>query len=493
MNINMLTALFSTWESTPDKLFYDSDDRQLTAPQFLTLVENRASAIAEFVSKGDTIIVQAGRGVEFFIDLAATWALGGVVIPLAEDATVEYCSHVCALSDAMVALTNQNIAQCECIPFAEEEVPGPPTTYKPIQVDEDAIGAMLFTSGSTGQPKGVMLTYASILNNSRGFLDVVGLRNERILINIPYNFTSGICYFLACCLSGSTLIACEKKLYFADLYSMVQQRRATVFGGAPIQLRWIAETVKGLKEAGKDFTSSMAYVVSSGDHLAVDTIDMLQQGLPELKVFTMYGLTELGGRFCILHSDNCKEQRGSVGKPIPGLSIAIHDIDTGGKLPAGKHGEVIASGSLLCKGYSKNPEATAKLLTDYGLRTADLGYLNEEGYLYLTGRLDDVFKVNGQKVSAVLIAEALLALDLFKDVGVQPVDLPFLGISPVAACVMKDGVKLDKSDIMSRLRKTLPANHVPQHFLEVDAIPRTGSGKVQRTSLKALITESLKR
>ncbi len=439
----------------------------------LRMAEWRRRRLQESVQPGDPVIVRSLRGPTFFADLLAVWASGGVVVPLAGDAPPEYAEEVKRISEASVVLDD-----------LPEGSPPDTSNLCCVTVPPDALASILFTSGTTGSPKGVMLTHAALAGNCTGTLEILGMNRDRLFINTPFHFTSAICHFLACAFSGSTLVGDETKLFPADLTQALAASGCTGFGGAPVQLRWIAEYCEAAQPR-QDVSMGLRFFVSSGDNLSTDVMLRLQRQLPKAKVFVVYGLTELAGRFCILDTSRFPDKIGSVGRPIRGLGV--HVASTGGPVPVGEEGEVMATGDLLCTGYYRAPERTASLLTEAGLHTGDLGHMDEDGFLYLHGRLDDVFKVNGQKVSGLVIAEAMMRIPTFADVAVVRQDDPYFGTVPVAIYALRPGAEFNAGEVKAQLRRWLPANHIPRRFLPVASIPRTGSGKLQRARLLEMI------
>ncbi|MBI9080002.1 MAG: acyl--CoA ligase [Pseudodesulfovibrio sp.] len=475
---NISEQVFDIWSKKPDGLVFDDGMIRLSGLQFMKKVGSRQGVLAEAIQPGDRVVIQAGRGVEYFVDMLAVWRLGGVVVPLAADADTKYIDHVLGISGASLILDGKSEGE----PISLEYVSQSCAATKP-----DDLAALLFTSGSTGAPKGVMLSHEVLLRNCLGILDVLKMDRDRLFINIPFNFTSGICHFLACVFSNSTLIGVENKLFLADLPRTMDRLKATAFGGAPIQLRWLAETFKGLADSGQSLGSPLRFVMSSGDHLPTDVIDLLRQVSSTTNIFTVYGLTELGGRFCILDSSDIADHAGSVGKPISGLGVTIVDFDNNRELGAGVEGEIVAKGELLCQGYYRDEKRTTALFSQWGLRTGDIGYLDAHGFLHLTGRSDDVFKVNGQKVAATVINNAMMRLAPFADAATISMEIALLGTVPVVAYTLKEGAEFKKGEILGALRKILPSNHIPHQFVEVGEIPRTGSGKVERHTLRLLL------
>lgn len=474
---NIAKVIIDSWEgeTVNDEMFFDGE-ADFSRMDFFAAVRQRRAALVN-VGPGESVIVCSGRGVDFFIDMMAVWSLGAVVVPLAADADEKHIQHISQTSGARLVLDGE-----DTIWVAEDDQQAP---LEFAETKSSDLAALFFTSGSTGKPKGVMLSHGVLLGNTLGILRVLKMRGDRLLINIPFHFTSAICHFLASALSGSTLVGIEKSLFPANLITMLSECGCTCFGGAPVQLRWISEYAEARVRAEEACPFDLRFVMSSGDHLPAAVVERFMEFTPQTNVFTVYGLTELGGRYCILDARQTQDKIGSVGKPIHGLSVHVSD-ESGHKVDPGVAGNVIASGELLCDGYIGDKERTDKLLRPDGLYTGDIGYLDEDGFLFLTGRSDDVFKVSGKKVSGLVIAEALLGTGMVEDTAVQAVDIQPFGVVPVAVYVPKDGVEFDRSDVLAALRKCLPPDHIPHQFVEVQAIPRTGSGKVIRPELKKM-------
>lgn len=375
-------------------------------------------------------------------------------------------------------------ADLAALPWLPEldEPSGTAPDLVPVPVSPDQPALILFTSGSTGAPKGVLLPHRVLLGNARATAGVIGLdASHRLFLGIPFEFVSAISHFLVTLLVGGTFVGAERRFLPAGFWRAVEDSGADAVGGAPIHARWLAE-------AAAEAPLPLRWMMSSGDHLPADVIDSLRASLPDLHLIVAYGLTEVGGRFCILTPADYAEHRGAVGRPIPGLDVFV-ESDAGIRAEAGEVGAVFACGNWVFSGYIGDPAATAAVLDERGFRTGDLGHLDAQGCLTLSGRADDVFKVAGEKVSTQLIAAALMATERFADVAVLPVDIPALGQAPQAVYVLKPGAAFDKSTVIAMLRHQLPATHIPVGWTETTAIPHTGSGKVIRPKLRALIDD----
>ena len=455
-NTDLTGALVAALTPEPDKPFLTGPDDALTRGAFLARVAARQRQLrAGGLGRGARIIVFAGAEQSYWADLVAVWGLGAAAIPTEQATAAALLAQICAIAEPDAAIGAEPASRLDPI---VAWLGAPPPSEGPVETVGEAgeLAAIAFTSGSTGAPKGVALNGRSFLGNARATLERLDFRpSDRLFISIPFNFFSAICHFLATALAGATLIATGRRLIYAECAA-----------DAPLPLRWM---------------------MSSGDHLPAEVIRTAQSTLPDTGVVTVYGLTELGGRFCMLGPEMAAAHAGSVGTPIRGLQVSICD-DDGTEVAPGEVGEVFATGDYLLSAYHGDPGATARALTANGFRTGDLGYRDEHGLLHLAGRADDVFKCNGQKVSTVPIAEALMATGTFADVAVIAWDDAVLGTVPRVFYVLSEGARFDKGAVLAGLRHVLPELTVPRLFSPVESIPRTGSGKIMRAELRRLAT-----
>ncbi len=352
-------------------------------------------------------------------------------------------------------------------------------------ITEDEIAMIMFTSGTTGRPKGVRQTLKAISSNAGHVALTLGLEaGDRIFVNTPPYFTSGICHFLTLLANGGG-VAGQLGFYFGTgLLDEMEAEGCTGFGGAPAHLVRVVEPMEEPRE------HPFRFWVSSGDHLPLPVIEKFQAMLPGIRLFNMYGLTEVSGRLCILPPAELDVRVGSVGRPIGDMRVVARRGDLAEAAP-GEQGELYVTGSLLMRDYLDEPEITAKTLTDRGLKTGDFGKVDETGAVWIAGRKDDIIKRGGEKVSIIHVQEALQGLGRFADVAVVAAPDEILGHVPVAFVVPHEPEGFKASRLLRELRGVLPSTSLPSRVIAVEAIPRTGSGKAIRAELQALLAEEL--
>ena len=466
-------------------------DAPLTRGELLDQVDARARQLADVgVTPGDFVVVLCGRGARFWIDLLALWIIGGTPICLEPDVADDHGANVLEITPVRLLCHDgvdvpPSLTDLTALPAASESVAAPVTTLRTLPwVEADyqpELAGLIFTSGTTGLPKGVPLSHEQLVMNALGTRDRLRLRtDDRLMIATPFRFISSISHFIVTLMCGAAFLGNESKLMIKDLIDELAAAEVTAFGGSPFHIQFIAM-------AGDDRLPTLRWVMSSGDHLPVQTIDTLQTAFPEVELHVVYGMAEMGGRICSLPPASLDAKKGAVGLPISGIEVDIYN-EEGELAEPGEIGELHVDGPFRFNGYLARSDANAEVLSAKGFRTGDKGYRDEDGYIFLAGRSDAVFKRSGLKVSAQVITDALKGLESVHDAFVRSAPDRMEGAVPVAYVVTADG-SADRTELTRLLRSSLTANHIPAKYVAVPVIPRTGSGKVDRRALDAMIEE----
>lgn len=332
---------------------------------------------------------------------------------------------------------------------------------------------ILFTSGSSGVPKGVPISHFSLISNASRTAKVLGInKNDRIYINTPFFTTSSILHVLTQVVGKGTIIYDNSFSFGDDLVKKIKDSESTVFGGVPAHfIRIVGSPKINLPK--------LRILVNSGDHLSSDIIGKLKQFLPSVSLFCMYGLTEVSGRLCVLDPNDLLKKIGSVGKPLQGMQIKIVD-DEGKECLPRKEGEVIVNGDMLMPGYINYNFPNEAFFCEYGFRTGDIGYLDDDGFLFLIGRKDNVFKVGGEKVSLNLIESSLIDLPGLMEFFAYKYKHPYFGFVPGLKYTLKEGMSVSKKEIINHLKTKVPKNHLPVKIDLESKLNKTQSGKFIR-------------
>jgi len=464
------------------------DAHELTRGHLLATVKDRAAELRSHgIAVDEWVVVLCDRGYQFWVDLLALWVVGAKPVCLEPSIDGAHGANVLDLTQARwlcgagVALPS-SLASLQPLPAATiSEQDGCLADVNFVEDDLPHHAGLIFTSGTTGLPKGVPLSHDQLIMNALASSMRLRLTaDDRLMIATPYRFISSISHFLVTMLAGGAFYGVEGAMMIKDLLDALTRQQITAFGGSPFHLHFLAM-------AKAERLPHLRWAMSSGSHLPVRTIEALAQGFPDLELHTVYGMSELGGRMCTLPPAMLPEKAGSVGRPIAGIELSIYD--NGQACPPGEIGDFFITSSFGFAGYLSNESANAKALTPLGFRTGDTGYRDHDGYVFLSGRSDSVFKRSGLKVSAQVITDALVDLNVFTDVFVQSQEHPIEGHVPVAYFVA--GINdFDQPEVTRRLSELLARNHLPAQYIQIPNLPRTGSGKVDRGALQALVQEA---
>ncbi len=483
----LLSSLFTTAAEDPQRPLLLTESTTYT---YVDVVK-RATALASLLQHqgfraGQRAVLYLDTYDGFFISLLAVWFAGGVVVPINTTLPHAEASRLVARSAPAVLLHQDRptppptSVRLLRVDLSQSSSPDQtPTLTLPSPTD---LAMILFTSGTTGIPKGVCQTLAAVTGNAHRVARALGLHSrDRIFINTPAYYTSGICHFLTLAAAGGSTYGQSGFFFGEALLDTLADHGCSGFGGAPAHLIRIVDPLDGPHPV-----PGLRFWVSSGDHLPQATIDKMRSVLPQVSLYNMYGLTEVSGRLCILAPDQLETRRGSVGRPIADMSVTARDTH-GDQLAPDHIGELYVEGPLVMLGYLDDEVATQAALGPHGFRTGDFGRVDADGYVWIEGRKDDVFKRGGEKVSTVQIQQSLLELEVVADAAVLAVEDPLLGHVPVAFVVAGGGQEVRGGKLLRSLRGRLPAASLPSRIILVDAIPRTGSGKAVRAELLKLL------
>jgi fatty-acyl-CoA synthase len=351
---------------------------------------------------------------------------------------------------------------------------------------------MQYTSGTTGFPKGVMLTHHNILNN--GFH--IGERQmlteiDRLCLTVPLFHCFGLVLGVMAVLThGATIVALES---FDPLLALasVQKERCTALYGVPTM--FIAELNHPMFPMFD--LSSLRTGIMAGSPCPMEIMKRVIADMKCRDITIAYGLTEGSPVMTQTSTDDPIEMRVStVGQRLPGIEVRIVNPETNAEVPPGTPGEVVCRGYNVMKGYYNMPEATAQAIDKDGwLRSGDLGTMDANGYFKITGRIKDTIIRGGENISPREIEEYLLRMDGIRDVQVVGVASPKFGEEVGAFVIRKDGATITEEDVRDFCRGTIANFKVPKYVFFVNNYPMTASGKIQKYKLRemslALLTE----
>ncbi len=414
----------------------------------------------------------------------AAQTAGATTVEIGRDESLAIITDTLAANGTEVVITDRddvaNAVNVPAITFEEllltcEARLAQPAPHKSPELSGDALASIVYTSGTTGSPKGVMLSHGNVLFVVHAVCDYLDLRaDDRYAIVLPLAHTYGKSNLLSVVAAGATAVFIENPQQPAVFFGSMMAEDCTVLSVVPFHLNVLAR--RGLPP-GVQLTNLRA-VTTSGGPLPDAAVQAVKEWLPNAELFSMYGLTESSTRACYLPPTWLAAKRGSVGRPLPGMSLEIRD-DQGRELPAGVVGHVFLRGPNIMQGYYGDPQLTEQTLLDGWLRTGDIGYVDADGCLYLTGREKEIIKVAGERISPAEIEEILLAHPAVAEAAVVGAPDPLLG-ETVWAYVILNPAGTDTNDLFAFCAERLSPHKVPRRIEEVEKIPRTPTGKIRR-------------
>lgn len=470
------------------------------------------SFVAAGLQHGDRVAIWAPNSATWMLSaLGAQW-VGGVVVPLNTRFKGPEAAYVIEKSGARFLFTVDGFLG---IPYVEEigrAMSNPPTTIlldgeadgvrtwnefiesggttpdatvaaRTSRVSDSDLCDIIFTSGTTGHPKGVMSRHDQTCEVFRTWSDVVGLgADDRYLIVNPFFHTFGYkAGFLACLLTGATAVP-EPIFDVPKVLERVADERITMLPGPPT----LYLSILNHPERDRHDLSSLRLAVTGAAAVPVEMIERMRRELTFRTILTAYGLTESTGVVTMCRAeDDADTISHTSGRAIPGVEVRIVDNE-GRELPRGESGEIVCRGYNVMPGYFADDDATrAAIDTDGWLHTGDIGVMDERGYVTITDRMKDMFIVGGFNAYPAEIENSLLAHPGVAQVAVVGASDERMGEVGHAFVVRRPGVDVSEAALIEWCRPRMANFKVPRRVTFVDALPTNASGKVLKYELRS--------
>ena len=469
---------------TPDKVALVEGDFQVTYAQLMARIEQTARALLALGLKpGDRIVLAAQKELSFVYHYFAAHLLGvvNVVVDVASPRDrLDYIIDVVKPS-ALFSSGLEGVNGVPCYSFnrpESDDVQSVDLTWPTVDVND--VADVMFTTGTTGVPKGVCLTHANIAgsaSNTNGFIGTCSDDIEALALPLSHSFGLGR---LRCVLmAGATLVLVGNFANLKSFFSVLDAWHVTGFGMVPAVWQYI-KRLSGRRIAR--FAEQLKYIEIGSAALPIEDKRLLMEIFPNTRLCMHYGLTEASrAMFTEFHANAGNLE--TVGRPASSLVEASIRDDDGNPVANGVDGEICVRGNMVTRSYFKPQDNAGSFYGDW-FRTGDWGHRDDEGNFYLTGRKKELINVGGEKVSPATIEDAIRSLGI-ADCACIAVSDPngVLGEVP-KAFLQKGDNQVTIEDIKQQLTQLLPPHEIPVEWEWVDSIPRTSSGKIQRLKLK---------
>jgi long-chain acyl-CoA synthetase len=456
-----------------------------------------AAGLSELgVRPGERVVVTMANSPEVGIAYQALWRAGAAITPASFLLSVEDLRHVLTDSGAGAVITTTEFADkvrdaaadIETLRFLissgddegflqlatlEQADPRPIVPRR-----DDDLAALLYTGGTTGRSKGVMLSHANLgFTGSAAHASAYVPGVNRGLVSLPLSHAYGLLVTIGGMHSPEQAVAVLMRWFDpAGFLELIAIQRIQVTAVVPSMLQIL------LSQPLEDYDlSSLRYLTSGGSPLAPEVAEQFTRRVPSVSIRQGYGLTETAA----LVSSNPigREKPGSVGLPVPGTEVRILD-DEGRELPAGEVGEICARSPGVMQGYWNSPDTTAEALRDGWLHTGDLGYCDDEGYVFIVDRKKDLIIRGGFNVYPRDVEDALLEHPAIEAAGVVGRPDQVHGEEVVAFVSRRPGAELTGEELVDWARRRIGGYKYPREVHVLDAVPLTNVGKIDRKVLR---------
>jgi acyl-CoA synthetase (AMP-forming)/AMP-acid ligase II len=471
------------------------------------------------VERGDRVAVWAPNSARWVVTSFGIYLAAGVLVPLNTRYKGREAGHILSRSDARLLLTTTDFLGTNYVdllsgqpdlPIGEtvvldgkvpeqttswvdflaraERTPPDAVTAREAAISPDDISDLIFTSGTTGAPKGAMLTHGASTRTYATWAELVGLREgDRYLLVYPLFHTAGLkSGVLACVLAGATVIP-EPVFDVATVMQRVADEGITVFPGPPT----VFQTILNDLNLGDHDLSTLRLSVTGAAVVPVELIRRMRDELGFENVVTGYGLTETTGTVSMCRHDDPPEVIArTVGRPLPGVEVRVVD-EAGKDVERRQPGELLARGFNVMKGYFRDENATALAIDAEGwLRTGDIGFVDDDGNLRITDRKKDMFIVGGFNAYPAEIENMMLGHPDLAQVAVVGVPDERLGEVGVAFVVPKIGHAVDPDAVIDWCRERMANFKVPRGVKIARELPVNPSGKIMKFRLREQLLQT---
>ncbi|MEJ1161505.1 class I adenylate-forming enzyme family protein [Prosthecomicrobium sp. N25] len=488
----------------PEKTALVAGARRLSFAELDALSDNLARALAaRGVERGDRVVLFMDNAAETVISVFGALKAGAVFSPVnpstkadklawilnncraralltqARTAEVAAAARAEAPSVSLAAVAGAKALPSGFVAYEELEAAGPgPAPVPGIELD---LAMLVYTSGSTGFPKGVMMTHQNVVAAATSITTYLENTAEDVILNVlPVSFDYGLYQVLMAAKVGATLVLEKSFTFPAAIFKRIREERVT---GLPL-VPTMAALILQMKDIRPGDYPTLRYLTNTAAALPPAHIARLRAIFPGTTVYSMYGLTECK-RCTWLPPAELDSRPGSVGIAIPGTEAYVVDED-GRRLPPGEVGELVIRGPHVMKGYWENEAATAKALRpgpfpwEKVLYTGDLFRTDQDGFLYFVGRKDDIIKTKGEKVAPKEVETVIYQLGGVRETAVIGVPDPILGAAIKAVVALEPGSNLTETEVIRHCARHLEDFMVPKYVQFRDDLPKTDTGKISR-------------
>lgn len=473
--------IFDKVQNIPDKVALISGDTEITYSQLWDYCLCAAEKLKQdyHLKKGDRVILSAAGNIEFVYAYFGVHIAGGICVPIDPDTNQTRFEYIEKSTTPVCVMGLLHNVKKETIPFTDVVNGTSKATY--IVPEQSQVADILFTTGTTGAPKGVALSYNNLSAAARNINAFIGNTSSDVeLLALPVSHSFGLGR-LRCTLSkGATVVMLGTFANVKKFFKEMARCQVTMFAMVPASWGFIKK-MSG-KYIGK-FADQLKFIEIGSSFMPVEDKELLMSLLPKTRICMHYGSTE-ASRSAFMEFHTYKDNLLSIGKASPNVEIKIF-TSQGTPAALGEEGEVCVKGEhVTCSYWNETPERFASDFYDGYFRTGDCGTMDAEGNIYLKSRIKEMINVGGKKVSPMEVEDILNTIPGIKESACIGIPDPGIVLGEVVKAFIVADDNLSDEEIIQQLRPQLEVYKLPVEIERINAIPKTGSGKIQRLSLK---------
>jgi len=468
--MNVFDYLFDESRSL-NKDFVLGPDETLTYKQVYQDSLKFASFLRRRIGENQNIVLASQNSVFFITAYLGIIKSGNICVPIDPSIELENLNFILNSTDCQCVVCsdqfNKRLDDSVLTRIGENRLDEILTNTKienvnfSVNFDQNRIAEILYTSGSTGVPKGVMISHLNIISNTSSIVKYLKLDSSDVMgVVLPFHYCYGLSLLHTHLKVGGAIVLINNFIFLANVIKNLNTFKCTGFAGVPSHFQILLKKSKTFKQTR---FPHLRYVTQAGGKLHNNFIEEFITNFSGINFFVMYGQTEATARLSYLPPNKLKAKIGSIGKPIPDVILKVLDED-GKAVKNGQLGEIVAKGNNIMLGYYKDAEGTKSVLKNGWLFTGDLGKVDEDGYIFLDSRKKEIIKVGGKRVSPKEIEEVILSVPEVIDCTIKGVCDELLGESLKAHIVLNDDCekKEMKNQILRKCHEKLQIHKIPQ-------------------------------
>ena len=491
----------------PDKIALTHEGTRATYQEINRKANRFAHTLAGMgVTAGDRVVVILNNGLEYVASYYGVLKIGAVFVSLSTDIKPEGLASLLKEIEPSIVVSSTRfenllrdtpISSCAIraliVSQPKMEWSGMPFQVVQLEdifkngdasdpdaaIDPSSLACLIYTSGSSGEPKGAMLTHSNIVSNTHSICAYLKLTpDDKQMVVLPFFYVMGKSLLNTHFAVGGSVVINNKFGYTGAVVKQMIDERVTGMSGVPSTYAYLLH--RSPLAASRDRLVLLRYCSQAGGHMSRQIKQDLRKALPEhTDIFIMYGATEASARLSYLDPKDFDRKIDSIGMAISEVTLRVID-ESGSVLPPGQTGELAASGPNIMKGYWRDPETTARVLDQNGYHTGDLSYMDDEGYFYLVGRKDNLLKISGHRINPQEIEDVIMGSGLTVEVAVIGMPDELRGNKLIAVAVPIENTYAPDM-ILQYCTEKLPKYKIPDEVKFIRALPKKASGKIDRT------------